>query len=141
MELFHRMSRRSLRVVELAVLGVIAVATIVAIGHEIGIMVDRARVKLADLLLLFLYLEILTMVSAYVASHKLPVRMPIYIAIVALARYLIIDIKDLGNWQILAVAGAVLILALAVLAIRYGHVRYPYETDVRAEEDRFGGRE
>jgi protein PsiE len=126
----QRGSRQSLRAVELVVLAVIGVATVVAIGQEIWHMVDKQAVHLGDLLLLFLYLEVLTMVGAYVESHKLPVRMPIYIAIVALARYLVLDIKEMGNWEMVAVAGAVLILALAVLAIRYGHVRYPYEKDL-----------
>ena len=126
----QRSSRQTLRVVELVVLAVIGVATVIAIGQEIWHMVDKRAVHLGDLLLLFLYLEVLTMVGAYVESHKLPVRMPIYIAIVALARYLVLDIKDMGNWEMVAVAGAVLILALAVLAIRFGHVRFPYEKDL-----------
>ena len=123
-------SRRTLRAVELVVLAVIGLATVVAIGQEIQKMVRLMEVHLGDLLLLFLYLEVLTMVGAYVESHKLPVRMPIYIAIVALARYLVLDIKEMGNWEMVAVAGGVLILALAVLAIRYGHVRFPYEKDL-----------
>ena len=54
-------------------------------------------------------------------------RFPIYIAIVALARYLVLDMKSLDVWRMLAVAGSMLLLACAVLIIRYGHVRYPYD--------------
>ena len=122
-----------MRVVELLVLAAIGLATVIAIGQELRSMVEGGAVHLADLLMLFLYLEVLTMVAAYVEAHKLPVRMPIYIAMVALARYLVLDIKDMGNWEMVAVAAAILILALAVLAIRYGHVRFPYEKDL---EDR-----
>jgi protein PsiE len=76
-----------------------------------------------------LYLEILAMVGLYYKSGKLPVRFPIYIAIVALARFLVLDLKNLDVWQILGVAGGVLLLTLAVLAIRYGHVKYRYGDD------------
>lgn len=130
MEGVQKTGRRALRGVELVVLALIAVATIIAIGQEVWAMLGLQAVRLADLLMLFLYLEVLTMVSAYVETHKLPVRMPIYIAIVALARFIVLDIKDMGIWKLVAVAGAVLILALAVLAIRYGHVRFPYEKDL-----------
>jgi protein PsiE len=56
----------------------------------------------------------------------LPVRIPLYIAIIALARYLILDMKNLDTWRMLGVAGAALLIALAVLVIRFGHSRYPY---------------
>jgi protein PsiE len=78
---------------------------------------------------MFLYLEVLTMVGLYYNSGKLPVRFPLYIAMVALARYLILDMKDLDIWRMLAVSGSVLLIAIAVLIIRYGHVRFPYVED------------
>ncbi|MEJ2400729.1 MAG: phosphate-starvation-inducible PsiE family protein [Xanthomonadales bacterium] len=105
---------------------VIAIATVVAIGIEINVMVQAMRVTLADLLLLFIYLEVLAMIGVYLDSGKLPVRMPMYIAIVALARYLILDMKDMDTLRVIGIAVAALILALAVLVIRFGHLRYPY---------------
>ncbi|HQT01304.1 MAG: phosphate-starvation-inducible E [Hydrogenophilales bacterium 16-64-46] len=108
-------------------LAVITVATLIAGVIEVKVMVDAGTVTLADLLLLFLYLEILAMVGVYFQSGQLPVRFPIYIAIVALARYLVLDMKSLDVWRMLAVAGSMLLLACAVLIIRYGHVRYPYD--------------
>jgi protein PsiE len=109
---------------------IIAVATLVAVGFEVTSMVNARTVTLADLLLLFIYLEVLAMVAIYLDTGKLPVRMPLYIAIVALARYLILDMKNLDTWRMLGIAGAVLIFAIAILVIRYGHTRFPYpETD------------
>ena len=105
---------------------VIAIATVVAIGIEINVMVEAMRVTLADLLLLFIYLEVLAMIGVYLDSGKLPVRMPMYIAIVALARYLILDMKDMDTLRVIGISVAALILALAVLVIRFGHLRYPY---------------
>lgn len=106
---------------------VIAICTVIAAGIEVATMVEARSVTLADLLLLFIYLEVLAMVEIYLDSGKLPVRMPLYIAMVALARYLILDMKNLDTWRMLGIAVAVLVVALAVLAIRYGHNRYPYD--------------
>ncbi len=108
---------------------IIACATCVAMFDEVMLMVSLRKVHLSDLLMMFLYLEVLTMIGHYFKSGKLPVRFPLYIAMVALARYLILDLKDLTEWRLLAVSVAILLLTLAVLAIRYGHVRYPYRED------------
>jgi len=115
-----------LGVIEQLGLAVITVATVIAGIGEVQIMMNAGVVTLADLLLLFLYLEILAMVGLYYQSGKLPVRFPIYIAIVAMARYLVLDMKNLDEWRLLGVAVAILLLSLAVLVIRYGHVRFPY---------------
>lgn len=115
-----------LGVIEQLGLAVITVATVIAGIGEVQIMMNAGAVTLADLLLLFLYLEILAMVGLYYQSGKLPVRFPIYIAIVAMARYLVLDMKNLDEWRLLGVAVAILLLSLAVLVIRYGHVRFPY---------------
>jgi protein PsiE len=108
---------------------VIAFATTVAMYHEVVIMLEAQRVQLADLLLMFLYLEVLAMIGQYFKSGHLPVRYPLYITMVALARYMILDVKDMSEWRMLAVAAAVFLLTLAVLAIRYGHTRFPYRED------------
>jgi protein PsiE len=118
-----------LEVIENVGLIIIGIATVVAGYHEVVLMVDNGKVTLADLLLMFLYLEVLTMVGLYYNSGKLPVRFPLYIAMVALARYLILDIKELDVWRMLSVSGSVLMIAVAVLVIRYGHVRFPYAED------------
>lgn len=89
----------------------------------------NSRVTLTDLLLMFLYLEVLTMIAQYFKSGQLPVRFPLYIGMVALARYLILDLKELTEWRMLAISGAILLLAIGVLVIRYGHVRFPYTED------------
>lgn len=108
---------------------VIAIATVFAMTSEVITMVNARGVALADLLMLFLYLEVLAMVGLYYRSGKLPVRSPLYIGIVALARYLILDIKTMDDLRMFAVTGSILILALAVLLIRFGHVRFPYPPD------------
>ena len=106
---------------------VIAISTIIAMGFEIWVMINAMKVTLADLLLLFIYLEVLAMVGIYLKSGKLPVRMPLYIAIVAIARYMILDMKNLDTLRMLGLAGAVLIITISILAIRYGHTKFPYD--------------
>ena len=109
---------------------IIVISTVIATGFEITLMIESKVVTLADLLLLFIYLEVLAMAAMYLDSGKLPVRIPLYIAIVALARYLILDMKNLDTWRMLGISGAALLIAIAVLVIRFGHVRFPYkETD------------
>jgi len=129
----------SLGLLEVVGLVLITIATLVAGGQEVWQMVQAREVTLADLLLLFIYLEVLTMVGIYLESGALPVRMPLYIAIVALARHLIIGMKTMTEMQLIATSAAVLILALAVLVTRYGHVHFPYrsseKTSKRSEPD------
>lgn len=119
----------ALRIIEDIGLAVIAVATVVAGWQEVQVMLHAGKVTLADLLLMFIYLEVLTMVGLYFQSGKLPVRFPLYIGMVALARYLILDMKDMDLWRMVGVSSSIVLLALAVLAIRYGHVRFPYRED------------
>jgi protein PsiE len=130
----HGIFQRGLTLVEYAGLVVIGFATTYAMFEEVAAMVRAARVTLADLLLMFLYLEVLAMIGQYFNSGQLPVRFPLYIAMVAMARYIILDIKEMTEWRMLAVSAAILLLTLAVLAIRYGHTRFPY----REREEKIG---
>jgi protein PsiE len=116
----------TLSALEVLGLVLITIATLVAGTQEVWEMIQAREVTLADLLLLFIYLEVLTMVGIYLESGELPVRMPLYIAMVALARHMIIGMKSMSEVELIASAAAVLILALAVLVTRYGHVRFPY---------------
>ena len=124
---------KALTLLENIGLVLITIATVVAIGQEVVLMFEQGKVLLPDILLLFIFLEILTMVGLYFQSGKLPVRYPIYIAMVAIARYIIIGMKEMDGWMIVALALAILVLALSVVAIRYGHLKLPYP------EDRGGG--
>ena len=130
----HGIFQRGLTFVEYAGLVVIGFATTYAMFEEVATMVRVARVTLADLLLMFLYLEVLAMIGQYFSSGQLPVRFPLYIAMVAMARYIILDIKDMTELRMLAVSAAILLLTIAVLAIRYGHTRFPY----REREEKIG---
>lgn len=109
---------------------IITIATVIAMGFEIKSMIISMTVRLSDLLLLFIYLEVFAMVGMYLESGKLPIRMPLYIAIVAVARYMILDMKNLDTWRMLGLAGTVLVLAITILAIRFGHDKFSYSKDI-----------
>ncbi len=125
----HKFFDNGLSVVEYLGLLVIAFATTYAMYNETVTIIKNGGASLTDLLLMFLFLEVLAMIGQYFRSGKLPVRYPLYIAIVAVARYLILDIKEVSEIRMIAVSATILLLALAVLIIRYGHVRYPYNSE------------
>jgi len=129
MSLIQQVGKKSLDLAQDLGLLVVAIASIIAFGMEVVTMVDHRRVALEDLLLLFIYLEVLSMVAMYLQLGKLPIRIPLYIAIVALSRDLILNMKDMDTWHLIAVAVAALILAVTVFVIRFGHLRYPYPKD------------
>lgn len=122
-----RFRKKVLDTVEQTGLGLILLATVVAIGQEIWVIIAKQGVDLADLLLLFIYLEVVAMVGIYFESHQLPVRFPLFIAMVALARYLILESKEMSPLSLLGVGATILILALTVLVVHFAHVRFPYK--------------
>jgi protein PsiE len=126
---------RVARLVEDVGLSIILLATLVAGGIEIHHMWVQRTVMLTDLLLMFIYVETVTMVKVYWESGKLPVRMPLYIAIVAIARYLIIDIKDMEAVRVIAISSSILVISIAVLLVRWGHVKLPYPAGRASERD------
>lgn len=130
----HELFRNLLSISEFFGLAVIAIATTYAMGREAWAILFVGRVTLTDLLLMFLYLEILVMVTQYFKAGQLPVKFPLYIAIVSLARELILNIERVTELHMLASAGAILLLALGVLVIRYGQTTFP-STDSAVKEE------
>jgi protein PsiE len=90
-------------------------------------MVAQGRASLADILLLFIYLEIGAMVGIYFKTTRLPVRYLIYVAITALARVLIeiVGAEQRTGMDILIITGGILVLSFAVLVLRFGSYKYP----------------
>lgn len=90
-------------------------------------MVETGRISVDDILLLFIYLELGAMVGIYFKTNHMPVRFLIYVAITALTRLLISDVShhNRPDASALYVSGAILLLALAVLVVRYASARFP----------------
>jgi protein PsiE len=132
--------RKLLRVSEFFGLTVVGISTTMAMANETWKMISTRLVTLTDLLLMFLFLEVLAMVKQYFRSGELPVRFPLYIAIVSLARELILNIERASELHILASSVAILLLAVGVLLIRYGQTRYPSTDNAAREDDPAPGR-
>lgn len=111
-------------------LALITLTVFIAVYQELESIYIRRRVELYDILLLFIYLEVISMVALYLTSGKLPVRYPIYIAIVAIARYIILDLKELEAIDIVWLAVSMLVLTFAALVLRYGHSTFPYNEKI-----------
>ena len=105
---------------EKGMLAVIGCLTLVAAGLDIWDMFLARDIDLADLFLLFIYVEIIGMVGAYYSTHVIPVTFPIVIAITAMCRLLILQGKDSEPWVLIASAGAIIILAGAVYILNIG---------------------
>jgi len=112
---------RGFQVVALFVIG----ATIVwSAAHDYLRMIAAGRAGLDDILLLFIYLELGTIVGIYFKTDRLPVLFLLYVAITALTRFLAIDIKDLSIESVLAVTGSIFVLTLAVLVVQIATSRF-----------------
>lgn len=114
--------RKLIYQVENVFLLVIALFTVIGVGKEIYFIAMKRDVGLEDLLLMFLYVEVLAMVGAYYESKQVPITLPIFIAITALARTTILQ-KDHEPLDIIYHAAAILILALASIAVSYRPAR------------------
>ena len=98
-------------------LGIIGTLTLVAAGLDVYDMYLAMKVTLADLFLLFIYVEIIGMVGAYYSTHIIPVTFPIIIAITAMCRLLILQGKESEPWVLISSAVAILVLAGAVFIL------------------------
>tara|TARA_Y100000114_G_scaffold38372_1_gene34074 strand:+ start:750 stop:1142 length:393 start_codon:yes stop_codon:yes gene_type:complete len=101
-------------------LGLIGCLTLIAAGLDVYDMFIERDVALADLFLLFIYVEIIGMVGAYYSTHIIPVTFPIIIAVTAMCRLLILQGKESEPWVLISSAGAILILAGAVYILNLG---------------------
>lgn len=117
---------QAMKFIEKALLTIIVLATLSAIWQELVLMLSVGKASLGDLLLLFIYLEIISMAAAYNKSGRVPVRVPIYIAIVAIARVLILEMKEMSEFRIAILSVSAFILAATVVIIRWGQIRLPY---------------
>ena len=103
---------------ERGLLLLIGVLAIVAVAFELAGLAKTGDINLADLLLLFIYLEVLGMAYAYYSTHSVPVTLPVLIAITGITRLILLS-KDSEPTQLMYEAGAVLLLAIAYGALTW----------------------
>ena len=132
---FSRPFLKLFHLLEAVLLVAITMATVWAMVEEFVHIYVQKRVSLDDILLMFIYLEVLAMVGQFVMNGKIPVRYPIYIAMMAIARYITLGMKELDSVMIVWLSSAAFILAAATLVIRVGHHYWPYIDNQTAEKD------
>jgi len=107
---------------EKLVLSLLIVCTIIAIGMEVQGMIAVYRVTLADILLLFIYIEIIGMIKEYWISKVIRMSYPLFIAMTALARMIIMQRKDVDPSAYVYESIAILIIAIAIVVLRVRHM-------------------
>jgi len=105
-------------------LTVIGMAIIWASWAEVFKIIEHGGPGIKDILLLFIYLELGAMVGIYFKTKRLPVRYLIYIAVTALTRLLAVDSKTMSNLDMVTITGSILILAVAVMVLRFTSSRF-----------------
>jgi protein PsiE len=114
---------KAIHLVENIFLLLIAALTVIGTMKEIYLIAVKRDVGLQDLLLMFLYVEVLAMVGAYYDSKTIPISLPIFIAITALARIMILQ-KEQDPLNLIYEAGAILILAIASVVVNLRPSRF-----------------
>ena len=102
---------------------VIGFVVIWAAGAEFISIIQGGKAELKDILMLFIYLELLAMIGIYFKTHRLPVQFLIYIAITALSRHLVVDVQavseDFHLWLLLTITLSIFILRIAVFLLTW----------------------
>ncbi len=105
---------------EKCILFFIALLTVFSVGVEMYTVIQNGKISLTDLLLMFIYAEVLGMVAAFYQYRKIPITLPIFIAITALCRLIILQGKGISTVDLIYEGCAVLLLAISTLIIQYG---------------------
>ena len=112
------------RKLQLVFASVILIATSIAFALEVLHMVEIRDVNLPDLLLLFIYLEVIGMVTSYWRTQTIRLTYPLFIAITALSRLIILQKKDIDPSTLVYEAGAILLLAIAIVILKFRRSKF-----------------
>jgi len=114
----------AIRNIQLVAVVIVLLSTIVAFLLEIIKMYETQTVTLADLLLMFIYIEVIGLVRSYWESRSVRVIYPLIIAITALSRFIILQDKESDPTNLIYLAGAILIVSIATVVIRFRRSKY-----------------
>ena len=104
---------------EKVLLAIIGIATCIAAAQYLFQMYEAREILLADLFLLYIYVEIIGMVGAFYSTNRIPVTLPIIIAMTALCRLIVLHSKEADPWMLIAEAGAIVLLGGAAYIMSY----------------------
>ena len=129
------MMNSNFEILEKIVLSILIVCTVIAIGMEIQEMIFNLKVTLADILLLFIYIEIIGMIKEYWVSKVIRMSYPLFIAMTALARLIIMGRKDVEPSAYVYESVAILILAIAIVVLRIRHMEILNRKSINKQDD------
>ena len=118
------MMNSSIRNIQLVAVIVVLVSTIIAFFLEMREMYENKDITLADLLLMFIYIEVIGLVRSYWETQSVRITYPLIIAITALARFIILQDKESDPANLIYISLAILIVAIATVIIRFRNSRY-----------------
>ena len=116
-----------IHIVEKSFLVIIAFFTVAAMAQEVMLLITNRKVELIDLLLMFIYAEVLGMLAAFYASHRIPITIPLFIAMTALSRLIILQGKEGDASILLYESGAILLIAAACWVV--SRIKFNEEPD------------
>ena len=114
----------AIRNIQLVAVLAVLIATIIAFFVELSFMYETKTIGLADLLLMFIYIEVLGLVRSYWETRAVRITYPLVIAITALARYIILQDKNSDPANLIYIALAILIVSIATVVIRFRNSKY-----------------
>ena len=114
----------TIRNIQLTAVLFVLVSTIIAFFLEVMEMYENKNIELADLLLMFIYIEVIGLVRSYWETRSVRITYPLVIAITALARYIILQDKNSDPSNLIYISLAILIVSIATVVIRFRNSKY-----------------
>ena len=115
---------KTIRNIQLTAVLVVLISTVIAFFLEIKEMYVNQNITLADLLLMFIYIEVIGLVKSYWETRAVRITYPLVIAITALARFIILQDKESDPANLIYISAAILIVAIATVIIRFRNSKY-----------------
>ena len=115
---------KNFQYLEKIILIILLICTIIAIMQEINLMIIKKNITLADILLLFIYIEVIGMIKEYWVSQVIRMSYPIFIAITALARLIILQRKDIEPITLIYESLSILVLSISIVILRVRHIKF-----------------
>ena len=113
-----------IRLIQVTSVLIILTGAVIGFISEINLMIEKMKVELADLLLLFIYVEVMGMIRVYLLNEEIRITYPLIIAITAISRLIILQKKDLDPAILIYESVAILIIAIAIIVLRLRYLTF-----------------
>ena len=113
-----------IRLIQVTSVLIILTGAVIGFISEINLMIEKMKVELADLLLLFIYVEVMGMIRVYLLNEEIRITYPLIIAITAISRLIILQKKDLDPSILIYESIAILIIAVAIIVLRLRYLTF-----------------